>query len=96
MALKKAKISRRRFNNIQKIRGLTTEKTISRKTDFVTTVAAIPLEEIVCLDETGFSNVGNAIHGYFRKGFTPTALRSGEKTEFLVSWQSLLTELSIT
>ena len=74
--LKRAKISRRRFTNHVRIRGQVDQERIDKfKSDFV----ALDFESIVCIDETGFSNVGNSYYGYFRKGVQPESFITKKK-----------------
>ena len=40
---------------------------------------SLPLDSIVCVDETGFSNIGNAFYGYFEKGKQPTYVCTKKK-----------------
>lgn len=69
--MKQSNISRRRFQYTkvcprkpEDIRKLTLE--------FKAKLDSLQDREIVCLDETGFCNVGNAVYGYFQKGKIPT------------------------
>ena len=44
-------------------------------------------DEIVCIDETGFCNVGNSVYGYFPKGRDPDAvlLKKREKLSCIMA-----------
>jgi transposase len=86
--LKKARISRRRFHNLKKIgKGVATA---ARVDAFKEKVRTISMDEIVCLDETGFVNRGNAIFGYFPMGRTPapSAARKREHISCLMAISS--------
>ncbi len=68
--LKKAggRISRRKFTNFTKVRG---EPDPQRIEDFKRTFLDRSKDSIICIDETGFSNIGNAFYGYYAKGKIP-------------------------
>jgi transposase len=68
VALKNAKISRRRFSQTMKVKG---NISIERINEFKEKYNSIPFESIICIDETGFSNIGNVYYGYFNKGKQP-------------------------
>ena len=68
--LSKSKISRRRFvtskvctPNSLRLSELTTAFSIS--------LESLSNDEIICIDETGFCNIGNHTYGYFRRGKNP-------------------------
>lgn len=69
-ALKKAKISRRRFQST-----VVCPKNSSQIKDlyrsFHEQLCLLDSEEIVCIDETAFCNFGNTSYGYFQKGKQP-------------------------
>lgn len=69
-ALKKAKISRRRFQNTI----ICPKDSSQLKTLYVSfheQLLSLDSKDIVCIDETAFSNVGNTSYGYFPKGKHP-------------------------
>lgn len=72
IAIRKARVSRRRFTTV-KISGATKDPThkIQAFKDFIQNVS---LDQIVCVDETGFLNRANATYGYFPMGKKPKAL----------------------
>ena len=76
--LKRCKISRRRFN----IHHISPTNRIDRKTRFSDFKASIDLflnDNIVCLDETSFCNVGNPFYGYFPKGRQPNTIKVSKR-----------------
>jgi putative transposase len=77
IAIRKARVSRRRFQNLKKIAGK--KEPTERIHTFKDTVKNIPLEQIVCLDETGFLNHGNAIFGYFQMGKYPAVCKTPQR-----------------
>lgn len=70
--LKRCRISRRRF---EKTGNVSCDKTsdifLTREQEFKTLFASLNNNEIICIDETGFCNIGNPIYGYFHKGRFP-------------------------
>lgn len=74
MSLKKAKISRRRFNTSRVCPKTSTQlKELYR--NFQRSLHCLNPQNIVCLDETAFSNIGNSSYGYFTKGKQPEAFQ---------------------
>jgi hypothetical protein len=67
--LRLSRISRRRFQNIRLQGNSPLEDRIKR---FQEAFSSTPLDSILCLDEVGFSNCGNALYGYYPKGKKPT------------------------
>lgn len=68
--LKKARISRRRFVRT-KVCPKSTDSLRDIYQQFKDNIVSLEDKEILCLDETAFSNLGNASYGYFSKGKTP-------------------------
>lgn len=70
--LKRCNISRRRF---QKTGTICCDKSsdsfLAREHEFRKLFISLNNNEIVCIDETGFCNIGNPIYGYFQKGKRP-------------------------
>lgn len=75
-SLRMAKISRRRFSAHVRIKG---SVNLDKVKEFATTYNSLALDSIVCIDETGFSNVGNVYYGYFRKGESPESVHVKQK-----------------
>jgi putative transposase len=65
--LRKANISRRRFGNLYKVK----RHNLEREEEYKSWFRQQTMETIICIDETGFSNVGNACYGYFPRGKIP-------------------------
>lgn len=80
-ALKKAKVSRRRF-----IRSTVCPRAPNEMAglymSFFNSLKCFDLEGIVCLDETAFSNVGNCTYGYFPKGKHPEIVTVPRRERF--------------
>lgn len=74
VALRKARVSRRRFTHV-KTSGSTLD-TEPKVMAFKSLIQTIPLEQIVCVDETGFLNRGNSIYGYFPMGKCPKVIHN--------------------
>jgi|694.fasta_scaffold95454_2 transposase len=74
--LKKAGVSRRRFTNFTKVRG---EPDPQRIEDFKRTFLNLSKDSIICIDETGFSNIGNAFYGYYTKGKIPLSFHTKQR-----------------
>lgn len=77
-ALRKAKISRRRFQRTH----ICPKSPFQLKEiyqQFNDSLVPLKSEEIVCIDETGFSNAGNATYGYYPKGKVPESIRVAKK-----------------
>lgn len=85
--LKKARISRRRFSELSKVCARSQSEITAMKKEFKDRISYLKDEEIVCLDETGFCNIGNATYGYFPKGKTPNIVhvRRREKTSVIMA-----------
>lgn len=70
--LKRCKVSRRRFGKTGNVScNKTSETFVNREINFKSLYLASNYNEIVCIDETGFCNIGNPVYGYFRKGKQP-------------------------
>ena len=69
-ALKSSRISRRRFQTSRVCTNKVTSLT-ERYVAFNESLQRFGNEDIICIDETGFSNVGNIAYGYFAKGKNP-------------------------
>jgi transposase len=52
--------------------------------DFGNKLSTFGDDQVVCLDETGFCNVGYVSYGYFPKGKQPTALRVRRRERYSV------------
>jgi transposase len=52
---------------------------MTRTKAFIELIKTIPNEEIVCIDETSFSNVANSFYGYFKKGHQPLHIEIKER-----------------
>jgi transposase len=74
--LKKASISRRRFSYNIRVRG---QANVERIEQFKEKFRSLPFDSILCIDETGFSNIGNVYYGYFKKGEYPVSLHTKNK-----------------
>lgn len=87
--LKKCKISRRRFTTT-KVCGRSQEELSSMYKDFSTIYKSFGINEIVCLDEVSFCNIGNTNYGYFKKGDTPIqhSVKGRERYSFVVAISS--------
>ena len=68
--LNKSKVSRRRFTNT-KVCPKNEQAIQENMVKFKDTIDKLSDDEIVCLDETGFCNIGNSVYGYFPKGKQP-------------------------
>lgn len=68
--LKTLRISRRRFN-ITKVVSNNQERYMMQILQFNNRLQNLTNEQIVCIDETGFCNVGNVIYRYYPKGKVP-------------------------
>ena len=84
--LKKAKISRRRFNHVKVCPRSKNEMDLLNES-FKKVFDTLHDNEIVCLDETGFSNLSSACYGYFRKGENPEMIhvRSRERSSVIMA-----------
>ena len=71
--LKQAKVSRRRFTFLTKVAS-NQDKIDEKAQIFKEAMSHLSNDEIVCIDETGFCNIGNAMYGYFPKGKEPTSI----------------------
>jgi len=72
LALKKGRLSRRRFAKLSRHEcNKKSEEFLTRECDFQDNFKHSNLDEIVCIDETGFSSIGNACYGYFPMGKQP-------------------------
>lgn len=71
--LKKAKVSRRRFTFLTKVAS-NQDKIDVKAQIFKEAMSHLSNDEIVCIDETGFSNIGNAMYGYFSRGKEPNSI----------------------
>lgn len=69
--LKKAKISRRRFNTVAIINQRNYKEKLNA---FCRQLQCYNDNEIVCVDETAFMNHNNTCYGYFTKGKSPTSI----------------------
>jgi transposase len=69
--IRKCKVSRRRFQN-SKVCPRKPEDLRHQTAIFKSKIDRLKDNEIVCLDETGFCNIGNSVYGYFPKGQIPT------------------------
>lgn len=70
--LRYARVSRRRFMST-KVCARTSEDMRAITQDFGQQLAAFDDDEVICIDETGFCNIGNALYSYFPKGRYPDA-----------------------
>jgi transposase len=70
--LRSARVSRRRFTST-KVCGRSSEDMRRLIQEFGQQLATFEDDEIICIDETGFCNVGNALYSYFPKGRNPNA-----------------------
>ena len=68
--LKKARVSRRRLQ-IVKLVSSNNQRFQTQEDIFANALEKYSDDEIVCIDETGFSNLGNAVYGYYPKGSNP-------------------------
>ena len=68
--LNKSKVSCRRFTNT-KVCPKSKESLLENIIEFKNTIDQLSDDEMVCLDETGFCNIGNSVYGYFPKGKQP-------------------------
>lgn len=83
VALKKAKVSRRRFNTSKVCpKNFSQLKELYR--DFQCSWDRLAPQNIVCLDETAFSNIGNSNYGYFFKGKQPEAFHVPRREKYSV------------
>lgn len=88
-ALKKAKISRRRFTDAKVCtRPRDQMKELVRQ--FKDKLDLFSDDQIVCVDETGFCNIGNSCYGYFPTGKNPEIkfMRKREKLSFAMGIHS--------
>lgn len=70
MMLRKQRITRRRFMPTQLV-STNKDRFNLQVEEFIANINRFKNEEIVCIDETGFCNLGNTIYGYYPKGMTP-------------------------
>lgn len=73
-SLLKAKVSRRRFQTT-KVCSMNTDRMLELYKAFWSSLNSLKDDEIICLDETGFCNLGNPVYGYFAKGKVPECIR---------------------
>jgi len=71
--LTKSKISRRRFTT-SKVCTPNRSQLSELTQTFSNIIGSLSDDEIVCIDETGFCNIGNHTYGYFPKGKVPDDL----------------------
>lgn len=85
--LKKARVSRRRFISMASVNTRNMGEMKALYTAFENIVSAFTNDEIVCLDETGFCNVGNPFYGYHKKGMIPTSqhVRRRERSSMIMA-----------
>jgi transposase/DNA-binding transcriptional regulator YhcF (GntR family) len=80
--LKRCNISRRRFQKIGTVCcDKTSETFLEREKAFTRLFSSLNDNEIVCIDESGFSNIGNPIYGYFQKGKQPIAYHNKSRVK---------------
>jgi transposase len=82
-ALKKAKISRRRFER-SKVCPRSTHDMITFYTMFQKQLKTYRDDEIICIDETYLSNIGHQTYGYFRKGKTPQVINIPKRRKYSI------------
>lgn len=80
--LKKIKISRRRFQKLHHVTGVNIKSLDEKDLIFANKIIHIRNEEIVCIDETGFCNIGNAFYGYFEKGKNPDNINVKKREKY--------------
>lgn len=68
--LTKSKVSRRRFQQ-SRVCPKSPSDLSTIVEAFHETINSLSNNEIVCIDETGCSNIGNTVYGYFNKGASP-------------------------
>jgi transposase len=73
-ALRTARISRRRFNDAS-VCPRSPDALLALYKNFKTSLDSFNDDEIICIDETSFCNVGNVHYGYFNKGQHPEDLK---------------------
>lgn len=83
IVLKKCCISRRRFST-QRVCPRTYQHMQQMYRDFASSLSTIVNDEIVCLDEVSFCNVGNTSYGYFLKNKTPKSHCVTKREKFSV------------
>ncbi|NBO50404.1 MAG: hypothetical protein EBU80_11940 [Chitinophagia bacterium] len=81
--IKKCAISRRCFKNVNVVRK-DDEEMKRLLMDFKDKIENIRNDEIVCIDETWFINIGNRIAGYFTKGQQPEEIKVKERVKVSV------------
>jgi transposase len=83
--LKHSRISRRQFKFLSKVSSCQ-EKIDEKARIFKERMDHLLDHEIVCIDETGFCNIGNTMYGYFTKGKEPLSIsfRKREKQSVLM------------
>lgn len=69
-SLIKSRVSRRRFSQTKVCPKLSNDLSSLIHT-FHEIIKNLPNNEIVCIGETGFLNIGNTVYGYFNKGDSP-------------------------
>ena len=72
-SLRKARVSRRRFLHTCKVCPRSASDLKQLTLAFKSRLDTLKDDQIVCIDETGFCNIGNAMLGYFSKGKEPLA-----------------------
>lgn len=87
--LKLARISRRRIRD-GGVCSRPSHDLAAMTRNFAKQLSCLTDQEIVCLDETGFCNVGNAVQGYFLKGKSRRKLWFQEGISFPWSWPLML------
>jgi transposase len=81
--LKALRISRRRFQDT-KVYSKDENRIKEKYRTFKQKLNKYNDSEIVCLDETGFCNIGNSLQGYFPKGKVPIMKKVSKRQRF--SW----------
>lgn len=71
VSLKKARVSRRRFLHTCKVCARSVSDLKQMTLAFKNRLDTFNDDQVVCIDETGFCNIGNAMIGYFPKGKNP-------------------------
>ena len=82
-SLKKLHISRRRFTNT-KVCSRDNESLMQLYKEFKEKINSLQDDQIVCIDETGFSNLGNTVYGYFPRGMIPETRAFHKREKFSV------------
>lgn len=83
MYLRRAGISRRRFSRTY-VCGRTDQDMLRLTKEFADKLSMFRDDQVVCLDETGFCNIGYVSYGYFPKGEQPTSVRVRRRERYSV------------